>query len=120
MENHLLGRNRSASTDSLKAGTGFMSPLTDWVRKYTEQGYTRNLVPCFDHFECQSGLFKIYPQDFVVDHIERIDNTSDPDDQAILYALSVPDMNLKGLYIDSYGAYHDDLSRGMIRRLTSG
>lgn len=119
MEN-ILNRSGNGVSDALKAGTGFMNPLTDTIRKYTAKGYTRNLVPCFDHFECQSGLFKIYPQDFVVDHSERFENTSDPDDQSILYALSVPEMNLKGLYVDSYGPYHDDLSRGMIQRLSGG
>lgn len=116
----LLGKNsKGALSDALKAGTGFMASTTERIQKYTQMGYTRNLVPCYDHFECQSGLFKIYPQDFTVDYVERFENTSDPDDQAIVYALSVPEMGIKGIYTDSYGTYHDELSRSMIQRLNS-
>lgn len=109
------------STDRarLEAGTGFMASLADTIRAFESRGYTENLVPRFDHFEFRSGQEHLAPEDFVLDEMRRFENTSDPDDQAILYAISAPTQGVKGLYVDSYGAYHDDLSERMLRKLSN-
>lgn len=108
---------QNQNTDSIKAGTGFMLTMTEALQQLKGQGYTENLVPKYDHFECQSGKFKLYPNDFVVDELVRIENSSDPDDQSAVYAISSPSQKLKGVYVDSYGLYHDDLSNSILERL---
>ncbi|MGZ3727375.1 MAG: phosphoribosylpyrophosphate synthetase [Pseudobdellovibrio sp.] len=105
------------STDSSEAGTGHMQQLAPTIHRLQEQGYIENLVPKLDHFECQSKKFSIYPSNMTVDQMIRFENTSDPDDQSILYAITDHSQNLKGLYVDSYGLYHDELSRAMIQAL---
>lgn len=100
-----------------QAGTGFMMCLTDCIRQMQAKGYDENLVPCFDHLSCRSGEFRLYPRDFFIDEMIRFENSSDPDDQAILYAIRCPRQNLKGLYVESYGTYHDELSTGMLERI---
>lgn len=107
----------SFSNSTLKAGTGYMLGLSDTIRKFQNEGYTENLVPSFNHFCCQSGKFKLFPQDFQVEEMFRFENSSDPSDQAILYVISCGLHKIKGLYVDSYGAYHDDLSVDMLSRL---
>ena len=102
--------------DELKAGTGFMLQLTEGLTFFESEGYTENLIACFDHFECQSGAVKLYPSDFKVDGVMRFENTSDPDDQSILYAISSNDGKIKGAYVESYGLYHDELAPEMIDR----
>lgn len=106
------------SPDSSKAGTGHMLQLAPTIKILQNDGYTENLVPRFDHFECHSREYLIYAGDITVDHVIRFENTSDPDDQSILYAISDNKQKLKGLYIDSYGLYHDDLSQPMIKALS--
>lgn len=103
--------------DILEAGTGFMLSLSEALRLLEKKGYAENLSAKIDHFECRSGQFKLYPQDFCVDGIIRFENTSDPDDQSILYAVSAPAHGLKGIYVESYGIHQDELSREMIERL---
>lgn len=105
------------SRDVLEAGTGFMPNLRDVLRQFMKAGYSENLGARLDHFECRSGQFKFYPHEIVIDSITRFENTSDPDDQSILYAISVPGKNLKGLYVEAYGIDQDELSREMIERL---
>lgn len=100
--------------DILKAGTGFMISLTDTIAKYEAKGYTANLTPKYDHFEAKSGEIKLYPQNIQIDHMVRFENTSDPDDQSILYAVSDITADTKGLYVESYGAGQDALSKEMI------
>jgi hypothetical protein len=101
-----------------QAGTGMMITLSETIRKLQLKGYKENIIPKFDHLECRSGEIKLDIKDFVVDEIVRFENTSDPDDQAILYAITAPKYNLKGIYSESYGLYHDNLSEEMKHHLT--
>ncbi|HEY8270929.1 MAG TPA: hypothetical protein VIG33_08570 [Pseudobdellovibrionaceae bacterium] len=105
------------SLDILEAGTGFMFSLSEALHQLEKKGYSENLSAKTDHFECRSGRFKMYPKDIRVDGIARFENTSDPDDQSILYAISAPSQGLKGVYVESFGIHQDELSKEMIERL---
>ncbi|MEQ1722915.1 MAG: hypothetical protein ABL930_07040 [Pseudobdellovibrio sp.] len=105
---------RKKVTDMSKAGTGMMLTLTEGIEAFEAQGYSGNITPNFDHLSLNSGEIKIFPKDIVIDDIVRFENSSDPDDQSILYAISNTDKSIKGLYIDSYGAYHDELSQELL------
>ena len=101
-----------------KAGTGFMLSLAETIKNFQEYGnYTENLSAHDDHFECCSGKYKIFPRNFEVDKMVRFENASDPDDNSILYAITDPTQNLKGLYVEGYGAGQPSLSREMIDKL---
>ena len=100
--------------EMLQSGTGFMDNLSECMKHFEEKGYSENFTPRFDHFECQDGKFKLFPHEFVLDDVQRFENTSDPDDQTILYAISSKTSSLKGLYVESYGSYHDDFSQPMM------
>ncbi|RYZ81917.1 MAG: phosphoribosylpyrophosphate synthetase [Proteobacteria bacterium] len=111
-------QSQKSSREELKAGTGFMLQLSEATRHLADkEGYTANLSAKEDHFECNMGEFKLYPKDFTVDRILRFENSSDPDDNSILYAISDATQNIKGLYIESYGPQQDPLSREMIEKL---
>ena len=105
----------SIDQEQLKAGTGFMMCLSDMIRELENKGYSENLVPEYDHFRFNQT--HIYPQDFYVDDVIRFENSSDPDDQAILYAIRSDKHQIKGLYVESYGLYHDSLSTAMLERI---
>ena len=107
----------ATTKDVLKAGTGFMMPLVEELHRLKEDGYTENLIPCFDHLSCRSGEIEMKPDEFNVDAIFRFENTSDPDDQSIAYAISCPKAGIKGVYVESYGLYHDELSPEMMEKL---
>ena len=107
----------ATAQEMVKAGTGDMIGLRETISELQKKGYTENFVPGFDHLTCGSGYFKVYPRDIIFDEIFRFENSSDPDDQSILYAISYPALNIKGLYVESYGLYHDELSAAMIERI---
>jgi hypothetical protein len=102
--------------DMQLAGTGFMMNPTDALRELERRGYVENLVPRFDHLELHDGRERLGLDEFDVDLIVRFENTSDPDDQAILYAVSFG--NRKGTFLESYGLYHEELSERLLRKLT--
>jgi hypothetical protein len=113
-----IDHNKMQDTkDMQKAGTGFMLMPTEAMRHLEKKGYGKNLVLKFDHFEVDSGHEKIYPQEFEIDEVVRFENASDPDDQSILYAISSAKHGLKGLYLESYGLYQEDIAQEMVRKL---
>ena len=104
--------------DMRRAGTGEMYGLCEAIDRLQKKGYTQNLVAKFDHFTCDEGKLQLYPNDIFFDEVLRFENTSDPDDQSIMYAIrSLIEDDVKGLYIESYGLYHDDLSNTIIQRI---
>lgn len=105
------------SEDELEAGTGFMVSMRDCLQRLQGRGYTTNIVACFDHFEANSGKVSLFPADFSVDGLYRVEYSSDPDDQAVIYAISSRDLTVKGAYVEAYGIYQDELSAPMIERL---
>ena len=102
--------------DELQAGTGFMLQLREGIQFMEDLGYNENLISKYDHFEFQSGLHSLKPSEFQVDGFMRFENTSDPDDQSILYAISSKDGQFKGTYVESYGLYHEEMSQDMMER----
>lgn len=101
----------------LESGTGFMINPTETIKTLQGEGYTSDLIPCFDHFECRQSETKLYPDDFDVIERIRFENTSDPDDQSILFVIESNHLGIKGLFLESYGVYHEDLSHEMSHRL---
>ena len=65
---------------------------------------------------CKSTDIKLSPDDFVIDKFYRFEGASNPDDSAIVFAISSKD-GLKGTLIDAYGVYADSLTTEMINKL---
>ena len=49
---------------------------------------------------------KFLPEDLIIENVYRYEGDSNPDDSAILYALTAKS-GTRGILIDSYGAYAD-------------
>ena len=92
------------------------STVTDTLNSLKEEAYTLdfNLKP--DCVECKSPGIKLFPDDFVIDKFYRFEGASNPDDSAIVYAIS-SNKGMKGTLIDAYGVYADTLTTDMIEKL---
>lgn len=74
-----------------------------------------NLHP--EWIECPPLKMKLVPEEFHVDEVHRFEGMTDPDDSAVLFAISSSN-GLKGLLVDAYGLYANSLSPLMIEKLT--
>lgn len=108
---------QKTSKNILESGTGFMVDATATMKQLQTEGYKDDLIPCYDHLECRTSGTKLFPEDFDVVERIRFENTSDPDDQSILYVIEAPDLGVRGLYLEAYGHYHEDLSPNLSNRL---
>ncbi|MGC4022841.1 MAG: phosphoribosylpyrophosphate synthetase [Cyclobacteriaceae bacterium] len=90
--------------------------VSDAVTDLKLRGYSSdfNLHP--EWIECTPMSLRLKPDEFHVDEVHRFEGATDPDDSAVLYAISST-TGVKGLLLDAYGAYADSLSDEMIRRL---
>ena len=57
------------------------------------------------------------PETLVVEAVVRFEGESDPDDQAILFALRSPTGDVRGTFAAGYGPLADPASAEVVRRL---
>lgn len=90
--------------------------LSQAIAALKGKGYTNdfNLHP--EWIECAALNQKFLPEEFHVDAVHRFEGMTNPDDSAVLYAVS-SNSGAKGLLVDAYGAYAESVSQAMIQKL---
>ena len=91
--------------------------LIDVLNNLKKGGYTEDFNLKQNCIECRNGKYRIFHNEFEVDEYFRFDNDSDPADQSILYAISSEKYNLKGVLINSYGIYSEQITDEMVDKL---
>ncbi|OOG71910.1 hypothetical protein [Algoriphagus sp. A40] len=89
--------------------------LVETLEKLRKEGYTIDFNVRFDSLICNDVC--LLPQDFEVDQTFRFEGNTNPSDEAILFAISSLDGKLKGVVVNSYGVYADQLTEEMIDKL---
>ncbi len=90
--------------------------LSEAINDLQKNGYSYdfNLTPhCL---ECASLKLEIDPEAFEVDETFRFEGMSSTDDNSILYAISSKN-GIKGLLVDAYGVYAENISEAMRKKL---
>ena len=90
--------------------------LSQAITTLQQRGYANdfNLHP--EWIECPSLDMRFEPDEFHVDEVHRFEGMTNPDDSAVLYAVS-SHAGLKGLVIDAYGVYAASASQEMLKKL---
>ncbi|MDX1476081.1 MAG: phosphoribosylpyrophosphate synthetase [Saprospiraceae bacterium] len=91
--------------------------LVDAINALKRQGYTENFNLQRDCIDCRDGTLKIAPDDFHIDKYFRFEGDSNPADSSILYAISSEKFGLKGILVNSYGIYSDDIKDELLQKL---
>jgi hypothetical protein len=91
--------------------------LSETMDELRKEGYTEDFNLRQNCLECRNGQFTVFADEFKVDKFFRFEGASDPDDEAILYAISSDNKNLKGLLVNAYGIYSEPLTDEMMARL---
>lgn len=91
--------------------------LSDAINDLKAKGYTEDFNLLQNCIECRERNFKIFHNEFHIDQVFRFDVNTDPGDQSVLYAISSDKHNVKGLLVNGYGIYTEDLSNEMLEKL---
>jgi len=81
-----------------------------------EEGYEHDFNLLDEEIELKSKLEKFGVEDFDVDKVLRFEGMSNPDDNAILYAITTSKGH-KGVLVDGYGVSSGQVSKEMIKKL---
>ncbi|ASV30910.1 MULTISPECIES: phosphoribosylpyrophosphate synthetase [Flavobacteriaceae] len=90
--------------------------LSQTMTHLQKQGYTYDFNLCSGHIECNALKLKLHPEDFDVDEMHRFEGMSSTDDNSVLYAISSKN-GIKGLLVDAYGVYAENISEAMRKKL---
>jgi hypothetical protein len=93
--------------------------LSEAIAALKQQGYTEDFNLKENCLECIAGRQELLPHEFNIDKSFRFDVDENPSDQAMLYAISSEMHNMKGLLVNGYGIYSDDMSNEMLEKLNN-
>jgi hypothetical protein len=90
--------------------------LTEALDGLRQQGYTQDYNLKSDSLYCQADSITLQPDDFDIVHVYRFEGMTDPDDEAVLYAIEARNGN-KGTLVDAYGPYSEAVTPEMAEKL---
>lgn len=93
--------------------------LTEGLTALREQGYTEDFNLKSDCITSVMNNLELYPDDFHIDKYFRFEGNTDPDDSSILYAIASSDQQIKGVLVNSYGMYSDELADELLKKLNA-
>ncbi|WP_245989059.1 phosphoribosylpyrophosphate synthetase [Pelobium manganitolerans] len=77
-----------------------------------------SLLP--DCVYCASKSLRLKPEDFTVAETHRFESLdSSPDNNPVIYAISSNDGKNKGVLVDAYGTYAEEMTFEMAKRLNT-
>jgi hypothetical protein len=91
--------------------------LTETINDLHKEGYTEDFNLKQNCLECRNGQFKVFADEFRVDKYFRFEGESNPSDSAILYAISSESHQLKGVLVNAYGIYSEQVTDEMLQKL---
>ncbi|TDO22954.1 phosphoribosylpyrophosphate synthetase [Pedobacter duraquae] len=94
-----------------------MKTLTQVMQVLDQRGYTIDFNLEDVSSDSPQHLLKSDPERFVIDHVYRFEGDTDPDDEAILYAVSSVDKSLMGIFVNGYGISAETVDSVVIDRL---
>lgn len=87
-----------------------MTTLSEVLNKLKTEGYTED-------FNVNPEPVKSNPDGFVVDRHYRFEGESNPDDEAVVYAISSQTGDVKGVLVDGYGTLSDEATENLVKNL---
>jgi hypothetical protein len=91
--------------------------LSQTMNELRKEGYVEDFNLQQNCLECRGGEFKVFADEFKIDKFFRFEGASNPSDQSILYAISSDLHQLKGVLVNGYGIYTEDVTDEMLEKL---
>ena len=91
--------------------------LSETINGLVIIGYVHDFNMHDECVVCRQTNDTLSPEDFQIDKVYRFEGASNPDDQAILYAISSQKFNLKGVLVNGYGISNDENTSKLIELL---
>jgi hypothetical protein len=93
--------------------------VSEAVSDLLKRGYTATFN-CDENQQCEvckSLSCSLSAKYFKIDEVHRFEGITDPADQTIVYAISSKKFKVKGIVVNGYGIYADDLTAKIVQNL---
>jgi hypothetical protein len=90
--------------------------VTEAVNDLKRRGYTMDFNIEFDKIVCHEKPVTLSANEFEIVEVHRYEGNSNPDDEEVVYAIESSDGH-KGILVDAFGIYADDVSSEMGEKL---
>jgi hypothetical protein len=90
--------------------------LVEALSDLKARGFVYDFNLAQEKLECKDLHLQLDPQHFDIAEVYRFEGISNPDDNAIVYAIE-SDRGVKGVLINAYGVYADTASDELIAKL---
>ena len=90
--------------------------LSEAIDDLKDRGYTDDFSLRPHCLENKTRELQVHPDHFKVDQFYHFEGMTDPDKDSVLFAISARE-GMKGLLVDAYGAYAENLTPEMSLRL---
>jgi hypothetical protein len=89
---------------SRSAGQASGEPeLRDVIEDFVRRGYTRSFHAREGQLWCKGLDAAIHPADVVIEHVVRLEGSSDPDEEVAVFAIECLACGVKGTYTVPFG-----------------
>jgi hypothetical protein len=94
----------------------FYDTVSEAVDGLKKRGYSVDFNLGFDHIHCHEASLSLKPSEFEISEVYRFEGSSDPADEAVVYAIESR-KGEKGVLVSGFGISADDASEEMIEKL---
>lgn len=113
----MLTGMRSGAGSLVKVAHDHYDTLSAAVSGLVMQGYTSELQKDDSGAYTQNDPLPLDPSIFHIDAFHRFEGDSDPADMSILYAISSADGRVRGIVVNAFGPYANDVQQRLVERL---
>jgi hypothetical protein len=94
-----------------------MPTLSETLNRLQAEGYTEDFNLDAAYLTGKRSAIRLTPEEFAIDQHFRFEGNSDPDDEAVVYAISSAKFNLKGTLVNGYGINSNAASDELVKAL---
>jgi hypothetical protein len=91
--------------------------LSEAIKGLKERGYTIDFNLCADRISCNAPSVSLRPDEFEITEVYRFEGDSNPDDEAVVYAIESKHGH-RGILVNGFGISADAPGEEMVRRLS--
>ena len=93
--------------------------MVDALEDLKKRGFTLDFNLANGVLHNSEQNINLEPDDFEIAELYRFEGMTDPGDSSILYAINSDKYHIKGVFVNGYGVYSDDVSEDLLKKLNT-